>query len=290
MKVRAYYKLTKPGIVYGNAMHAIAAALFAVAVTYQHNWLQVLWMVLGLSLVVASACVMNCIMDRELDTKMDRTKRRPLPLRHISVRSAATYATVLLIAGVAILLLGVNLVACICALVGHISYTAVYGYAKRRSWTGTMVGTIPGAMPVLVGYAAIDPGLSASAWLLWAVVLLWQLPHFYALALFRKDDYVKSGLPMLSVVKPRHTVVQHISWTAVLYVCAVVALVVYSDIPVVATVLMALGAVYWMYRVLFDGNQGTDTWAKKMFGISIYLSMLMVVASAVALTISLAVA
>ena len=290
MKIRAYYKLTKPGIVYGNAMHAIAAALFAVAVTHHYDWLRVLWMVVGLSLVVASACVMNCIMDRELDAKMDRTKRRPLPLRHISMRSAATYATVLLIAGAAVLLLGVNLVACVCALIGHITYTAVYGYTKRRSWMGTIIGTIPGAMPVLVGYAAIDAGLSTTAWLLWAVVLLWQLPHFYALALFRKEDYTKSGLPMLSVVKPRRVVVQHIGWTSVLYVCTAIALVVYSELPVVATAIIALGAIYWMYRILFDENQGTDAWAKKMFGISIYLSMLMVVASSIALTISLAVA
>lgn len=290
MKAKSYYKLTKPGIVYGNVMHAVAAALFALAITHNYAWDKIIWMVIGLGLIVASACVVNCIMDRELDAKMDRTKRRPLPLKHISVRNAATYATILLIAGGAILLLFVNVIALICALIGHVTYTAVYGYAKRHSWTSTMIGTIPGAMPVLVGFAAIDSSLPVSAWLLWVVVLIWQLPHFYALSLFRKDDYTKTGLPLLSVVKPRKVVVQHMGWTSVLYVAATVWLVVESQLPVLATGIMALSAVYWAYIILFAENQGTDAWAKKVFGVSIYLSMVMIAASVVAVAATVALA
>lgn len=290
MKTKAYYKLTKPGIVYGNVMHAVAAALFAVAMTHNYAWDKVIWMLIGLGLIVASACVTNCIMDRELDAKMDRTKRRPLPLKHISVRNAATYSTLLLIAGAAVLFIFVNIVALICALVGHLTYTAVYGYAKRHTWTSTMIGTVPGAMPILVGYAAVAPELSTGAWILWVVVLLWQLPHFYALSLFRKDDYAKSGLPLLSVVKPRSVVVQHMGWTSVLYVASTILLVFYSGLPITATIIMAIGALYWAYIILFAENQGTDGWAKKVFGVSIYLSMVMIVASVVAVAATVALA
>lgn len=290
MKAKSYYKLTKPGIVYGNVMHAVAAALFALAITHNYAWDKIIWMVLGLALVVASACVINCIMDRGLDAKMDRTKRRPLPLKHISVRNATTYATLLLLVGGAILLLFVNVIALICALIGHITYTAAYGYAKRHTWMSTMIGTVPGAMPVLVGFAAIDASLPATAWLLWVVVLVWQLPHFYALALFRKDDYAKTGLPLLSVVKPRKVVVWHMGWTVVLYVAATIWLMVESQLPVIATGFIALAGIYWAYIILFAENQGTDAWARKVFGTSIYLAMVMLAASVIAVVATVALA
>lgn len=286
MRVKEYYRLTKPGIVYGNVMHAFAAALFALALSHNFVWIQIVWMLIGLGLVVASACVINCIMDRRLDAKMDRTKKRPLPLKHISVRNAVIYSVILLLLGAGVLFYMVNVVSLVCALIGHVTYTAVYGYAKRRSWTGTMVGTIPGAMPILVGYAAVTPGLSVTAWLLWVVILFWQLPHFYALALYRKDDYAKSGLPMLSVVKSRKVVVQHIAWTAILYGLSTVVLLDISPLPWVSTALLAVAALAWVYVILFSKEQGTDPWARKVFGTSLYMSMMMIVSGIVAVALA----
>lgn len=282
--VKSYYRLTKPGIVYGNVLHALACALLAWSLTRGPLW-EILWVSVGLALIVASACVINCIMDRQLDAKMERTKNRPLPLHQISVQNAVIYAVVLLAVGIVVLWYFTNIVALIAALIGHVTYTAVYGYAKRHSWTGTMVGTIPGAMPVLAGYAAVDPSLPVTAWILWVVVLLWQLPHFYALSLYRKSDYAKSGLPMMSVVKPRKMVMQHITWTAVLYVLPVIALLM-SPLSVAATLPMVVAALLWVYVILFAKGRGSDLWARKVFGTSLYLPMVMVVAGVIAVALT----
>ena len=279
-----YYRLTKPSIVYGNVLHALACALFAWSLTRGPLW-EILWVSIGLALIVASACVINCIMDRHLDAKMERTKMRPLPQHKIPVRNAVIYAAMLLIVGVVILWYFTNIVALIAALIGHIMYTAVYGYTKRHSWMGTMVGTIPGAMPVLVGYAAVDPSLPATAWVLWVAVLFWQLPHFYALSLYRKSDYAKSGLPMMSVVKPRIMVMQHITWTAVLYALPVIALIL-TPLPLAATLLMVIAALLWLYVILFARERGSDPWARRVFGTSLFLPIVMVVASVIAVAVT----
>lgn len=283
--IRNYYWLAKPGIVYGNVTNAFACALFAWALT-PGSALAVIWMMVGLALIIGSACVINCIMDRGLDAKMERTKKRPLPMKKISVRNATVYGVILFVVGSIVLLTLVNAITWIWAAVGFITYTALYGYVKRHSWTGTMVGTIPGATPVLVGFAAVDPTLPVSAWLLFTALLFWQLPHFYALALYRKDDYAKSGLPMMTVVKPREFVMKHIIVTAMLYALATISLVAFSPLPKVATGLFAAAATAWVCVILLAKQRGTDAWARKTFGTSLYMPMVMLAAGVVAVAVA----
>lgn len=283
--IRNYYWLAKPGIVYGNVTHTFACALFAWALK-PGSAFAVIWMMIGLALIIGSACVINCIMDRGLDAKMERTKKRPLPMKKISVHSATIYGVVLFVAGSVALLAFTNVVAWAWAVVGFVTYTALYGYVKRHSWTGTMVGTIPGATPVLVGYAAVDPTLPASAWLLFIALLFWQLPHFYALALYRKDDYAKSGLPMMTVVKPREFVMKHIIATAILYALATISLMMFSPLSKVATGLFAAAATVWVCVILLAKQRGTDAWARKTFGTSLYMPMVMLAAGVVAVAVA----
>lgn len=283
--IRNYYWLAKPGIVYGNVTHAFACALFAWALT-PGSAFAVVWMMVGLALIIGSACAVNCIMDCGIDAKMDRTKKRPLPMKKISVQGAIIYATVLFILGSAVLLCFTNVTTWLWAVIGHVTYTAVYGFAKRHSWTSTMVGTIPGATPVLVGYAAVDPTLPLSAWLLFMALILWQLPHFYALALYRKDDYAKSGLPLMTVVKSREFVMKHIIATAILYALATVSLVIFSPLPKIASSLFAVAAVVWVVMILLAKQRGTDAWARKTFGTSLYMPMVMLAAGVVAVAVA----
>jgi protoheme IX farnesyltransferase len=243
-------------------------------------------MMVGLALIIGSACVINCIMDRGLDAKMERTKKRPLPMKKISIQNAVIYGTILFVLGSIVLLALVNVIAWVWAVVGFVTYTALYGYVKRHSWTGTMVGTIPGATPVLVGYAAVDPTLPVSAWLLFIALLFWQLPHFYALALYRKDDYAKSGLPMMTVIKSREFVMKHIIATAILYVVATISLVVFSPLPKAATGLFAAAATAWVCVILLAKQRGTDAWARKTFGTSLYMPMVMLASGVVAVAVA----
>lgn len=283
--IRNYYWLAKPGIVYGNVTHAFAAALFAWALT-PGSAVEVIWMMLGLALIIASACVVNCIMDRDLDAKMERTKKRPLPMKKISVLSATVYSIILFIAGSIVLLALTNVIVWLSATIGHVTYTALYGYVKRRSWTGAMVGTLPGAMPMLVGYASVDAHLPLTAWLLFLAVLVWQLPHFYALGLFRREDYKKSGLPLISVVKSREFVMKHIIATAMLYAIITLFLVALSPLPKVATGLFAAAAIVWVFVVLRAKQRGTDAWARKTFGTSLYMPMVMLASGVVAVAVA----
>lgn len=279
--VRSYYQLAKPGIVYGNTLHVGAAALFATAFSGL-NLQALIGVLIGTALIIASACVVNCITDRSIDAKMERTKKRPLPSGRVSVRGAIVYAIILGIAGSLIILVLANVIALGWALVGHVTYTVMYGYAKRHTWMGTIVGTIPGAAPVLAGYAAIDPSLPPVAWLLALVILLWQLPHFYALSLYRRDDYAKSGMPLLSVVKSRETVVRHIIVTGVLYVMTTVVLLAYMQANRYAGALLFIAAFAWVASVIVAKNRGTDAWARKVFGTSLYMPMAFFAASLIA--------
>ena len=279
--INSYYRLTKPGIVYGNALHILACALFAMAFT-AFMPLAILGGIVGTSLVIASACVVNCISDRFIDAKMERTKKRPLPSGELTVRAAIIFAGILGLVGCGVLLLLTNVVTLVCALICHVTYTALYAYVKRHSWTSTMVGTIPGAMPALAGYASVDPSLPLEAWLLALAVLVWQLPHFYALSLYRRDDYAKSGLPLISVVKPRAFVVQQLIVTAVLY--AVVAGIAFRFLPgnPLAGGVMFVSAVVWVLYVILAKNRGTDAWARKVFGTSLYMPIAILISSVLA--------
>lgn len=283
--INSYYRLTKPGIVYGNALHILACALFATAFT-GFMPLAIVGGIVGTSLVIASACVVNCISDRFIDAKMERTKKRPLPSGELTVRAAIIFAGILGLVGCGVLLLLTNVVTLVCALICHVTYTALYAYVKRHSWTSTMVGTIPGAMPALAGYASVDPSLPLEAWLLALVVLVWQLPHFYALSLYRRDDYAKSGLPLISVVKPRAFVVQQLIVTAVLY--AVVAGIAFRFLPgnPLAGGVMFVSAVVWVLYVIFAKNRGTDAWARKVFGTSLYMPIAILVSSVLAVAMA----
>lgn len=285
-KVQSFYHLAKPGIVYGNAMHILALALFAAAAS-GFKLVPILGTLVGVSLIIGSACVVNCIMDRFADAKMERTKNRPLPRGEVSVRAAVLYAIILAAVGVIIVVLTANWVVLAVALVCHSTYTALYGFVKRRSWVSTMVGTIPGTLPAVAGYAAIDPTMPLGAWLLALLILVWQLPHFYALALYRRDDYAKSGFPMISVVKSRKIVTSHIIVTALLYGVVATSLLLYSPVHVVPGIILFGSAAAWVTYVLVAKQRGSDAWARKVFGTSLYMPMAILLAGIVAVLLSI---
>lgn len=284
-RIQSFYQLAKPGIVYGNAMHILATALFAAA-SSGFDWLAIGGALVGVSLVIASACVVNCVTDRVADAKMERTKYRPLPRGEVSVRAAVIYAVLLAAVGAAVILLTSNWVVLVAALACHFTYTVVYGYVKRRSWVSTMVGTIPGTLPAIAGYAAIDPSLPLAAWLLALLILVWQLPHFYALSLYRRDDYAKSGFPMISVVKSRETVTKHIIVTALLYGVAATLLLLYTPIHFVPGAILFGSAVAWVVYVLTAKQRGSDPWARNVFGTSLYMPIAILLAGIAAVALA----
>jgi len=266
--LRAYYRLTKPGIVYGNDL--TAAGGFLLASRSHIDFGLLLAMLVGLSLVIASACVFNNYIDRDIDKKMSRTKNRALVSGQISGPAALSFASVLLIFGVLILGFFTNLLTMLIALAAVFAYVVLYGIGKRRTVHGTLIGTVSGAAPPVVGYVAANGHLDGASLILYLILVCWQMPHFYAIAMYRLKDYKAAGLPVLPAVKGmRRTKLEILVYTF-LFVLAVVALSAAGYTGLSFLVVMSGLGLYWLWRGLSGFNAKDDAkWGRQMFGFSL---------------------
>ncbi|HEY2004196.1 MAG TPA: heme o synthase [Candidatus Saccharimonadia bacterium] len=266
--LKTYYRLTKPGIVYGNAVPAAGA--FLLASRGHPNLSLFAAMLVGLCLVIASACVFNNYLDRHIDARMARTQKRPLPLGAISIRNALIYGSVLGIAGFAILAVFTTWLAFLSALAGHVLYVAAYGYAKRRTPLGTEVGAIAGAAPPVVGYTAVTGHFDTAALLLFLILAFWQMPHFYAIAIYRLKDYKAAGLPVLPAVKSLRTTKIRLVLYMFAFVYASVALTTFRYTGFVYLLIVAIVDAIWL-NLAFQGFKAPDDhkWARSLFRFSL---------------------
>ncbi len=159
-----------------------------------------IYTLVGVSLVVASGCVFNNYIDRDIDRKMERTKNRVLVKGLISPAVSLVYATLLGIAGFMLLWFGANPLACWLGVMGFVVYVGVYSlYMKRHSVYGTLIGSLSGAAPPVIGYCAVTGEFDSGAAILLAIFSLWQMPHSYAIAIFRFKDYQAANIPVENV-------------------------------------------------------------------------------------------
>ncbi|MBW7459945.1 heme o synthase, partial [Paenibacillus sepulcri] len=187
--LKEYVALTKPGIIRLNAFAAFGG--FWVASKWDHiDWLLLIYMLIGSALTMASACVINNYWDRELDKKMERTRNRTLPMQRMNPTKVLIYGIVLGVIGIAVLFTLVNPLTGWLGLLGFFVYVIVYTmWLKRTSTWSTSIGGISGAMPPVIGYCAVTEQVDAGAWLLFALLFLWQPAHFWSLAIRRVDEY-----------------------------------------------------------------------------------------------------
>lgn len=199
-KLAYYIELTKPRIL---IMILVTLVIAMVAAGGTTSLMVVMHACIGTALVAASASVMNQWIEQERDGIMKRTCRRPLPAGRIASSGAASMGWVLLFAGVAYLALLVNLPTMWCGVATWVLYVWVYTPLKMVSWTNTLVGTLPGALPVWMGWTAADGSLlDPGAWVLLGVVVAWQLPHFMAIAYMYQEQYESAGYKMITVTDP----------------------------------------------------------------------------------------
>jgi len=197
--LKDYLSLTKPGVISLLLFTTLAAMLITPAGVPAVSL--VWWTMLGGWLVPAGAQALNCYFDRHIDVKMGRTSRRPIPSGRIPAWHALVLGFGLGALGLMVLAVFVNLAAALLALAGYIYYAGIYTLAlKRHSSQNIVIGGGAGAIPPLVGWAAATGGLSWPALALFAIIFCWTPPHFWALALIRKQDYANAGVPMLPVV------------------------------------------------------------------------------------------
>src|SRR5580700_10152325 len=197
-----YIELTKPRITVFILMSTAVGFLCGIRGADHWTLLTLLHTVIGTALIASGTAALNQWYEREADAKMNRTKARPIPSGRVSARQALCFGGCLSIAGFVELWLGANLLTSLLGLFTELSYLLVYTPLKQRSPHSTTIGAIPGAMPPLIGYAAACGTLTWGAWVLYAILFLWQFPHFYAIAWMYRDDYSRAGIRMLPVVEP----------------------------------------------------------------------------------------
>jgi protoheme IX farnesyltransferase len=193
-----YIQLTKPRITWLILMSTGVGFFFGADRGW--TWLVLLHTMLGTGLIASGTAALNQWWEREADARMPRTQKRPLPLRRISIQGALWFGIALSVAGFIELWLGANLLTAVLGAFTLATYLFVYTPLKQVTPHSTTIGAIPGAMPPVMGYAAAHGALTAEAWALFAILFLWQFPHFYSIAWMYRDDYAKGGIKMLPVV------------------------------------------------------------------------------------------
>ncbi len=198
--MRDYLALTKPRITWLILMSTGIGYFFG----SKNGWqlLTLLHTILGTGLIASGTAALNQWYEREADGKMKRTQTRPLPAGRLQSGKALTFAIVISVVGFVELFLEVNVLTGLLGLFTLLSYLFIYTPLKQRSPHSTTIGAIPGAMPPLIGYAAASATLNWDAWILFAILFLWQFPHFYAIAWMYREDYERAGIRMLPVVEP----------------------------------------------------------------------------------------
>jgi protoheme IX farnesyltransferase len=274
-----YYELTKSGLVLGNVITVMGGFLVASRVFAPQRApdLGLLALtIIGILLVMASGCVFNNVIDRDIDRLMERTKDRAVVKGRVSVRSAIAFAIVLGILGFAILALYTNFLTVGVALVGYFFYVVMYSlWWKRRSPWGTFVGAISGATPPVVGYCAVSNRLDLGALLLFAILVLWQMPHFFAIGIRRFSEYAAAKIPILPVKEgspatKKAMLLYIIAFTIVAPFLTVFGYAGYIYLAVV--VVLSLIWLGWCMKGFSDVGAGADVkWARTMFFLSLFI-------------------
>jgi len=198
-RVSDYKLLTKPPIMLLVVVTAYIG--FAMAAAGDWGWWTLIGLLVGTGLSCMGASVFNQVYERHTDALMPRTAERPLAARRLGVTEGMVAGMVLSLAGLGVLWASTNWLATAISAATILSYALVYTPLKRTTWLATMVGAVPGAAPPLIGAAAASGRVGVAGWLLFLILFLWQLPHFYAIAWLYKGDYAKAGLQMLPVVE-----------------------------------------------------------------------------------------
>lgn len=200
MPPRTFIELTKPGLVAGNLLSVMAG--FAIGAGGRISPALAAAALIGMALVMASGCVFNNCIDRDVDAAMARTKNRSLPSGRVSRSAAIAEGALLGLAGFFVLVRFANLLAAAVALSGFAAYVGLYSlWYKRRSPFGTFVGALSGAVPPVAGYAAAAGRLGPAAAILFLTLIAWQMPHFFSIAIRRRGEYAAAGIPVLPVAR-----------------------------------------------------------------------------------------
>ncbi|MDC9595951.1 heme o synthase [Xenorhabdus anantnagensis] len=271
--IKQYLQVTKPGIIFGNLISVIGGFLLASKGVIDYPLFFAT--MVGVSLVVASGCVFNNYIDRDIDRIMERTKERVLVKGLINPKISLIYASVLGIAGIVLLYVAANALAMQLALIGFIIYVGVYSlYMKRKSVYGTLVGSLSGAAPPVIGYCAVTGHFDTGALILLLIFSLWQMPHSYAIAIFRFKDYQAANIPVLPVIKGISVAKNHITLYILAFMVATLMLAISGYAGYKYLIVATAVSIWWLGMALSGYKTSNDRiWARRLFLFSIVAIM-----------------
>ena len=269
-----FVALAKPRLNFLVVISALAG--YAMGGGDGHDVLRVLYTLLGTGLVASGASAFNQLIERDRDGLMNRTRLRPLPDGRLQSFDAAVFASVLSIAGLLILVAGVNVLSAIVAFVTLATYALIYTPMKRRTSFATVVGAIPGALPPVIGWAAAQNEIGRGALVLFGIVFLWQLPHFLAIAWIYREDYARAGFPMLPVIDPdgRSTARQVVVYAAAVLPLSLAPTLIRMTGAAYFAGAFALGLIFITLALRFAHSRSVPDARRLFFGSIVYLPLL----------------
>ena len=274
--IQSYYQLTKPRII--PLLLITTAGSMWIAAKGQIDPLLLLSTLAGGTFAAGAAQTLNCIYDRDIDYAMERTRHRPLPSGRVRPRDALIFAIALAFISFTLLTVFANLLSALLAMSGIVFYMGIYTHLlKRHTAQNIVIGGAAGAIPALVGWAAVTGTLSWAAWVIFAIVFLWTPPHFWALALMIRDDYAKVGVPMLPVVAGDVTTTRQI-WLYTLILIPATFLLVYPlhvSGVIYAAIALVLGSIFIKKAWALLQNPDNKQIARSLFLYSILYMMLL---------------
>lgn len=267
--VKNYYELCKPNVVLMMLLCALVGIVLASETLLP--FMDIIIPLTGIALCSGSAAAINQIIDREADAEMDRTDKRPIPQGEVSVINASIFAFTIGILGVLILVYLVNTLTAILTVLALGGYAFIYTiYLKRATPQNIVIGGLAGAAPPLLGWASVTNSIEPNALLLVLIIFIWTPPHFWALAIYRKDDYAKQSIPMLPVTHGvAFTKLQIVLYTIILFLVSLFPYIVLMSGTIYLLSALILSSLFLFYSVRLYLSDD-DKYAMQTFWFSIY--------------------
>ena len=275
--LKSYYILCKPNVVYMMLITALVGMLLAQETVPSISYMFIA--LLGIALCSGSAAAINQVIDRSADAAMNRTDKRPLPQGDISPIHASIFALVIGFLGALILYIYVNTLTMYLTIASLIGYAFIYTvYLKRATPQNIVIGGLAGAAPPLLGWTSITNSIDAYSLLLVLIIFIWTPPHFWALAIYRKDEYAKESIPMLPVTHGvAFTKLQIVLYTIILFLVSLLPYIVLMSGVIYLISALVLSTVFLYYSIKLYLGEG-DEYAMKTFTYSIYYIFLIFIA------------
>lgn len=276
-KAKIFLAVTKPRVTIVNALTAVSGYLFAAGLHGAFSVSEFLAVTFGVTLVIASACALNNLLDRDIDVVMARTKTRPSVTGEISRLENVVLATILGVVGFGLLIALTNIYVVLLGILGYVTYVVFYGMlAKRKSIHSTLVGSVSGAIPILAGYMAVTGKVDLAGAILFMILFFWQEPAFYSISIFRRKEYEAAEVPVMAVIVGEKNTARQIFVYTVLYVAASLSLVFFGYVGITYLIIVSLLGVFWLYLGMRGlRSQNLEAWSRRMFRLALITMIIM---------------